>query len=113
MLSEVPPFAPTTETISPARSIPQTPASKSEIVCAIKSILSGKAAGIDGIPEEFYKSYTYMAAEVLQAILEEAWLCEAFPEEFTDLKIPKKGNIKICDNWRGILPQSQKSSPRL
>ena len=28
--SEVPPFAPTTETISPARSILQTPSSKSE-----------------------------------------------------------------------------------
>ena len=36
--SDVPPFAPTTDTISPARSIPQTPPSKSEIVSAIKSI---------------------------------------------------------------------------
>ena len=52
--SDVSPFAPTTETISPARSIPQTP--KSEIVSAIKSIPSGKAAGMDGIPAEFYKS---------------------------------------------------------
>ena len=52
--SEVAPFAATTETISPARSIPQTP--KSEIVSAIKSIPSGKAAGMDGIPAEFYKS---------------------------------------------------------
>ena len=103
--SDVPPFAPTTETISPARSIPQTPPSKSEIVSAIKSIPSGKAAGIDGIPAEFYKSNPYIAAEVLQPILEEAWLSEAFPEEWTDgiiVKIPKKGNLKICDNWRGI-----------
>ena len=66
--SEVLPFAPTTETISPARSIPQTPPSKSEIVSAIKSIPSGKAAGIDGIPAEFYKSNPYMAAEVLPHI---------------------------------------------
>ena len=50
--SEVTPFAPTTKTILPARSIPQT-LSKSEIVSAIKSLLSGKAAGIDGIPAEF------------------------------------------------------------
>ena len=35
----------------------QTPASKSEIVAAIKSP-SGKAVGIDGIPAEFYK-YKY------------------------------------------------------
>ena len=43
-----------------------------------------------------------MAAEVLQPILEDAWLSE---EEWTDgiiVKVPKKGNLKICDNWRGI-----------
>ena len=46
-----------------------------------------------------------MAAEVLQPILEEAFLSEAFPEEWTDgiiVKITKKSNLKICDNWRGI-----------
>ena len=63
--SEVPPFAATTETVSPARIIPQTPPSKSEIVFAIKSLPSRKAAGIDGISAEFYKSNPYMAAEVL------------------------------------------------
>ena len=60
--SDVPPFAPTRETISPAGSIPQTPPSKSETVSTIKSIPSGKAAGIDGIPAELYKSNPYMAA---------------------------------------------------
>ena len=32
-------------------------------------------------------------------------MSEAFPEEWTDgiiVKIIKKGNIKICDNWRRI-----------
>ena len=81
--SDVSPFVATTETFSPARSIPQTPRSKSEIVSTIKSISSGKAAVIDGIPAEFYKSNPYMAAEGLQPILEEAWLSEAFPEEWT------------------------------
>ena len=47
----------------------QTPPSKSEIVSAFKSIPSGKAAEIDGIPAEFYKSSPYMAAKVLQPIL--------------------------------------------
>ena len=91
--SDFPPFAPTTEPISPARSIPQTPLSKSEIVSATKSLPSGKAAGIDGIPAELYKSNPYIAAEVLQTILEEAWLSEALLEEWTDgviVKIAKK-----------------------
>ena len=65
MLSNVSPFAPTTETISPARSIPQTPTRKLEIISAIKSIPSGKAAEIYGIPAEFYKSKPYLVAEVL------------------------------------------------
>ena len=46
-----------------------------------------------------------MAAEVLQPILEEAWLGEAILGEWTVgiiVKIPKKGNLKICDYWRGI-----------
>ena len=76
--SEVPPFAPTIEAISPARSIPQTSSSKSQIASASKGLPSGKTAGIDGIPAEFHKSNPYMAAEVLQTILEEAWLSEAY-----------------------------------
>ena len=46
-----------------------------------------------------------MAAEVHKPILEKAWFSEAFPEEWTDgiiVKMPKKGNLKICNNWRGI-----------
>ena len=86
--SEVLPFSPTTETISTARSIPHTPPIQSETVSAIKSIPSVKAVEIDAIPAKFYKSNPYMAAEVLQPILE-----EAFPEELTDgifVKIPKR-----------------------
>ena len=55
MSSEVPAFGPITETISPARSISQILPSKSEIVSAIKSIPSGKVAGIDETPAEYYK----------------------------------------------------------
>ena len=46
------------------------------------------------------KDEKLMAAEVLQPILEEAWLSEVIPEEWTDVKIPKQGNLKICDNCR-------------
>ena len=56
---------------------------------------SGKAAGIDGIPAEFYKYNPYIAVEVLQPILEEAWLSVAFAEEWINdiiVKIPIKGN---------------------
>ena len=45
-------IAATSDTIS----ILFTITSKSEIVSAIQSLSSGKAAAIDGIPAEFYKS---------------------------------------------------------
>ena len=70
---------------------------------------------------EYQQSSTnnpYMAAEVLQPKLEEAWLSEAFPEEWTDgiiVKMPKKGNLKICDNWLGkcVLPAISKIISKL
>ena len=102
--SDVPLFAPTTETISP-----QTPPSKSEIVSAIKSIPSGKAAEIDKKPVEFYKSKPYMAAEVLQP-LEEAWLSEAFPEEWTDVVIVKIPKRVICRH--AIIGEENVSCPQ-
>ena len=48
--TDAPPFAATTEPISPARSIPQIPSTKQKIESAIKSLPFGKAAGFDGIP---------------------------------------------------------------
>ena len=99
MTGDAPPFAPTTEAISPATTAP----SKSEMVSVIKSLSSDKTAGNDAIPPEFYKSNPYMTAKVIQPILEDAWLSEEFPEEWTDgiiVKIPI--NLKISDNGRGI-----------
>ena len=75
---------------------------------AIKSIPAGKAAGINGISAEFYKSNPYMAAEVLQPILEEGWLSEAFPEEWTDgIK-----RFAIIGEKYVFCPPSSKSSAR-
>ena len=40
----------------------------------------------------------------IHSLWKAAWLSEAFAEECTVgiiVKIPKKGNLKICDNWRG------------
>ena len=77
----------------------------SEIAAAINSMPNKKAAGVDGIPAEFYKADVGLSAKLLQPLLAKAWQSCVFPDEWTDgiiVKIPKKGNLKICDNWRGI-----------
>ena len=71
-----------------------------QIIDAIKALASSKAAGIGGIPAEFFK-----AACLLHALIHGAWDNENFPSEWTDgiiIKILKKGDLRECDNWRGI-----------
>ena len=76
-----------------------------EILFAIRSLPRNKAAGIDGIPAEFYKVDPLTSAKLLEPILVKAWQSKILPEEWNDgiiVKIPKKGSLKCCDNWRGI-----------
>ena len=42
---------------------------------------------------------------MLQPLNHETWVNETLPNEWTDgiiVKISKKGNLRDCDNWRGI-----------
>ena len=64
-----------------------------------------KLRGIDGIPAKFFKTNQNQAACLQQPLIPEAWDNESFPSEWTDgiiIKIPKKSNLRECDNWRGI-----------
>ena len=55
-----------------------------EIIDAIKALTSNKAAGIDGIPAEFFKANQNQAACLLQPLIHEAWANESFSSEWTD-----------------------------
>ena len=55
-----------------------------EIIAAIKSLPSNKAAEIDGIPAEFDKANPNQAACLLQPLIHEAWVNEILPNECTD-----------------------------
>lgn len=46
-----------------------------------------------------------MAADVLHPLFQDIWLKEKIPKEWGKgiiIKIPKKGDLSNCDNWRGI-----------
>ena len=79
------------ETIPPPTEllgINTNPPSRIEISRAIKSLKTGKAAGPDGIPPEALKADTQTSTEMLKDIL---------------VKVPKKGDMSSCNNWRGIM----------
>lgn len=82
------------------------PPSKAEITKAIKSLKSGKAAGPDGIPPEALKADIQTSTEMLHILLSRIWKQEQVPEDWKRgflVKLPKKGDLSSCSNWRGIM----------
>ena len=85
--------------------IKTTPPTKTEIINAIKSLKNGKAAGIDDIPAELLKIDPLTVADALKPLFKDIWEKEVFPDDWKEgiiIKLPKKGDLTICDNWRGI-----------
>ncbi|XP_024868629.1 uncharacterized protein LOC112452576, partial [Temnothorax curvispinosus] len=81
------------------------PPSYAEIRTAIQSLKGGKAPGIDGVPPEFLSADSSTTAKLLQPIVAMAWNQEELPSDWKKgiiIKLPKKGNLSLCDNWRGI-----------
>ena len=78
---------------------------KEEINKAIRQQRSGKAAGPDNIPAEALKADAGVSADILHPFFEHLWETESVPEEWKEgylVKIPKKGDLSRCGNYRGI-----------
>lgn len=85
--------------------IKTSPPNKSEIVDAIKSMKNGKAAGFDDITAEILKSDPQLFASSILPLFTKIWNQEEFPEDWMNgliIKLPKKGDLTDCNNWRGI-----------
>jgi endonuclease/exonuclease/phosphatase family metal-dependent hydrolase len=81
------------------------PPTRTEIRNAIKALKNGKAAGIDNITAEVLKVDVELVADTLKPLFEEIWEQESFPEDWLEgiiVKLPKKGDLTDCNNWRGI-----------
>jgi hypothetical protein len=76
---------------------------KTEIQLALTQLKNGKAAGLDIINPEVLKVDPEITVEMLYPLLKKIWK-EKIPEEWEGLiiKIPKKGDLSNCNNWRGI-----------
>ena len=77
-----------------------------EVCHAIRRLKNGKAPGEDFITGEMLKATADgEGARKLHELLSLVWESEQCPEEWkrgTIIKLPKKGNLTDCNNWRGI-----------
>ena len=94
------------------------PITVEEVRQAIKSLKSGKAPGKDGICPEMLKAESHATPEVLKEVFQKIWDGEQAPEEWSTgiiVKLPKKGDLGNCNNWRGItlLPMTSKVFTRI
>ncbi|PIO67667.1 hypothetical protein TELCIR_10574 [Teladorsagia circumcincta] len=73
---------------------------------AIKCLRSKKAPGLDGIQAELLKEGGRTMIEVLTKLFNRCWNQEEVPEDWKKgviVRLPKKGNLSECGNWRGTL----------
>ena len=78
---------------------------REEIKKAIAHMKNGKVAGSDGIPAEALKADVNTSVEMLYSLFEEIWEKEEIPAEWKEgylINIPKKRDLSLCDNYRGI-----------
>ncbi|XP_056005295.1 uncharacterized protein LOC130050170 [Ostrea edulis] len=77
-----------------------------EVQAAIKALKNGKAPGQDGIQAELLKCEANILPSTLTCILENIWITEETPDDWKMgliTKLPKKGDLFDCNNWRGIM----------
>ena len=77
-----------------------------EIKAVLKKLKTGKAAGPDDIPPEVLKADISTIAGILKNIFDRIWEGEVFPKDWREgymVKIPQKGDLHDCNNYRGIM----------
>ena len=81
------------------------PPTRGEIIRTIKKMKNGKAAGPDGIPAEALKADVETTADMLLPPFVKIWEQEETPTDWKDghiVKLPKKGDLSRCENYRGV-----------
>ena len=76
-----------------------------EVKWALGRITMNKASGGDGIPVEFIPILKDDAVKVLHSICQQIWKPQQWPQDWKKsvlTPIPKKGNAKVCSNYRTI-----------
>jgi hypothetical protein len=78
---------------------------KAEIRLALKEQKNRKAPRIDNIPPEVLKEDLDVTIELLHPLCVKVWRTTVVPNDWKNgllVKVPKKGDVTNCKNWRGI-----------
>ena len=81
------------------------PITRGEVIQVIQKLKNGKAPGPDNIPPEALKADPSTTANAITDLLQKIWDDEEVPHEWRTgyiVKLPKKGDLSDCQNWRGI-----------
>ncbi|VDP23820.1 unnamed protein product [Schistosoma margrebowiei] len=81
------------------------PPTKEENRMAVRQIKNGKAVGPDNIPAEALKSDIELTTNMFHLLFKNIWEEEQVPMDWKEghfIKIPKKGDLNKCENYRGI-----------
>lgn len=76
-----------------------------EIVKAIRETKGNRASGEDRITSDMMKADPDTSAMCLVGLFNAVWSKEEVPEDWQKgiiIKLPKKGDLSECGNWRGI-----------
>ena len=89
---------------------------ESEVRKALQEIAGNKATGVDELPIELIKAAGETAITVLTALCQQIWTSNLWPQEwkrYIFLPLPKKGNLRLCSNYRTIalIPHASKILP--
>ena len=81
------------------------PPSDEELETALNALKSGKSGGKNGLTPELVKHVGMVFNEHLMELFQAVWEAGKVPKDWVDavlVSIPKKGDLSLCDNWRGI-----------
>ena len=90
---------------TPTESLDSPPIMKEEVEAAIRHLKAGKSPGVDNIPSELITSGGDGTVSALAALCQKIWEQKKWPEEWTQslvIPLPKKGNLRKCQNYRTI-----------
>ena len=81
------------------------PPTLEEVKMAIKVMKNGKAPGSNGVTAEMLKVEDTVTPRLLTQIFSDIWETENIPDDWKMgliVKLPNKGDLSNCNNWRGI-----------